>query len=173
MSGWAGAPRTPVAASRRPFNKISVRSGPRPRSEMLDEPTPPVGGASVALELPAFVLSVWSICVPLATVERDRSSVIEVTPIWRLSSTSSVVSGDGLVNASLRRREPVTTTVSRSPSSVAAAAAAELSGTVSTSPPCWAKAGNAYAKATPDRKVERSKLEPLILSIFSVLRFCF
>lgn len=77
---------------------------------MFDEPVPPVGGASVAFELPELVLSVWSICVPFATVERARSSVIEVTPIFALESTSRLVSGDALLNESLRNREPVTTT---------------------------------------------------------------
>jgi putative ribosome biogenesis GTPase RsgA len=46
---------------------------------MLDDPTPPVGGASEAFELPALVFREESIWLPLATVVRcSNSEMLEI-----------------------------------------------------------------------------------------------
>ena len=112
ISGCAGAPRTPDDPIRRLFISTRVRSGPRPRSEIFADPTPPIAGDSLALELPAFEFSSPSSCWPFATVERRSISDIVLTPICLADWTSIVCIGAADEYSSRAIRDPVTITSS-------------------------------------------------------------
>ncbi len=95
------APRVPAGPARRPLSRTSVRSAPRPRSEMVCAPVPPlvtklVEIAEVICEEPAAIGEPWTM------------SLVLIRP-WRTAICgSTTVSGAGAVNSSRRMREPVT-----------------------------------------------------------------
>jgi hypothetical protein len=95
-------PRTPAGPARRPFKRTRVRFAPRPRSEIVSTPSPPL--TTKLLEM------VEVICVePAASGEVCRTWAVLSLPSRFSTLGSMTVSGSALVRSSRRRREPVTT----------------------------------------------------------------
>ena len=105
------APRVPEGATRRPLTRISVRSGPSPRSDNVLAPGPP------SVTKPPNALLIWA--PPVVTAVLCNASVAELKPAALTSSRVMSWTGDTELNASRRSREPVTVMVSPWPAPAA------------------------------------------------------
>lgn len=117
------SPRTPAGPMRRPFRSTRVRFAPRPRSEMVCAPRPPL--CTNANEVAAVTCG-----EPAATVFVCNSSPTDAMPAMDACSTSMTAIGAELVKTSLRMREPVTTTSSIGRSSSASSSCAKTCGAI-------------------------------------------
>src|SRR6185503_1584199 len=149
------APRVPDGATRRPLISTKVRPAPRPRNDNVLAPGPP------SVTKPPNELLICA--PPVVTPVPCNASVAELKPAAVTCSRVMSWTGDTELNASRRKREPVTVMVS--PTSGSAAPACPQADVATTQRPQANVAVTAFGADSAERTAREMMLRVDILLV--------